>query len=85
MERTLRRHRARVGGFVEVLVQEPGFGRSRQNWTVHFSGDAEIGDLVRVRVDFASLASLRGAQEEIVDRAPRRERPPRRRLAVVPA
>ena len=29
MERTLRRHRARVGATVEVLVEEPGFGRSR--------------------------------------------------------
>lgn len=85
MERTLSRRRARVGGFVEVLVEEPGFGRSRENWTVHFAGDAEVGDLARVRVDSASVASLRGVQAEIVDRAPPRERPPKRRLTVVPA
>jgi len=34
MERTLRRHRERTGSVVEVLVEEPGFGRSRENWTV---------------------------------------------------
>src|SRR5205085_6036419 len=57
MERTLRRHRARVGGMVEVLVEEPGFGRSRENWTVHFNGEARAGDLVRVRVESASLVA----------------------------
>ena len=85
MERTLRRRRAKVGGSVEVLVEEPGFGRSRENWTVHFAGDAAPGDLVRVAVESATLASLRGVQEEIVDPAPRRERPTRRRLTVVSA
>ena len=85
MDRTLRRHRARVGSALEVLVEEPGFGRSRENWTVHFTGDAQAGDLVTVRIASASLASLRGAQEEIVDRAPPRERAARRRLTVVSA
>jgi tRNA-2-methylthio-N6-dimethylallyladenosine synthase len=85
MERTLLRHRARVGTPVEVLVEEPGFGRSRENWTVHFEGDAATGDVVNVRVESASVASLRGVQAEIVDRAPRRERPPKRRLTVVSA
>jgi len=85
MERTLQRHRARVGGLVEVLVEDPGFGRSRENWTVHFEGDAATGDVVNVRVDSASVASLRGVQAEMVDRAPRRERTPTRRLTVVSA
>ena len=82
MERTLSRRRARVGGTVEVLAEEPGFGRSRENWTVHFAGDAAPGDLVRVRVEAASLASLRGVQVEIADRAPRQERAARRLLVV---
>src|SRR5207237_10216786 len=83
MERTLRRHRERIGSVVEVLVEEPGFGRSRENWTVHFDGEAGAGDLVRVRVDSATLVSLRGAQVETVDRAPRM--PLKRRLTVVSA
>jgi tRNA-2-methylthio-N6-dimethylallyladenosine synthase len=85
MDRTLRRHRARVGMAVEVLVEEPGFGRSRENWTVHFEGDARAGDLVRVRADSASLVALRGVQMEVIDRAPRLELSARRRLTVVSA
>ena len=85
MARTVKRHQDRVGGIVEVLVEEPGFGRSRENWTVHFAGDARPGDLVRVRVQSASLVALRGAMVEIVDRARRFEQPPRRRLTVVSA
>jgi tRNA-2-methylthio-N6-dimethylallyladenosine synthase len=85
MERTLQRRRAAVGGCVEVLVEEPGFGRSRENWTVHFDGDARIGDLVRVRVGGATLAALRGVQEEVVGRGPRVSPPARRRLTVVSA
>jgi tRNA-2-methylthio-N6-dimethylallyladenosine synthase len=84
MARTLQRHRARIGSEVEVLVEARGFGRSRENWTVHFQGDASVGDLVRVRVESASLA-LRGVQSGVVDKAPAAESPPRRRLAVVNA
>jgi tRNA-2-methylthio-N6-dimethylallyladenosine synthase len=84
MARTLQRHRARIGSEVEVLVEARGFGRSRENWTVHFQGDASVGDLVRVRVESASLA-LRGVQSGVVDKAPAAEAPPRRRLAVVNA
>ena len=51
---------------------------------MHFEGNASIGDLVRVRVDSASLVALRGPQVETVDKAPRRELP-RRRLTVVSA
>jgi len=85
MERTLRRHRERIGSVVEVLAEEPGFGRSRENWTVHFDGDAGAGDLVWVRVDSATLVSLRGAQVRTVDRAPRTQSSPKRRLTVVSA
>jgi hypothetical protein len=70
---------------VEVLVEEPGFGRSRENWTVHFNGEAGTGDLVNVRVESASLVALRGVQIDVIDRAPRVELPARRRLAVVSA
>ena len=57
MARTLERHRARVGSEVEVLVEDRGFGRSRENWTVHFEGDASVGDLIEVRVESASLVA----------------------------
>ena len=85
MARTLRRHRERIGSEVEVLVEDTGFGRSRENWTVHFTGEARIGDLVKVRVESASLVALRGTQVETLDRAPLAERPAKRRLAVVSA
>jgi len=85
MARTLRRHRERIGSEVEVLVEDTGFGRSRENWTVHFRGEARIGDLLKVRVESASLVALRGTQAETLDRAPLAERPAKRRLAVVSA
>jgi tRNA-2-methylthio-N6-dimethylallyladenosine synthase len=86
MARTLQRRKARVGGAAEVLVEDRGFGRSRENWTVHFEGDAQVGDLVRVRVERASLAALRGVQEAVLDRAPLQQGvPPGRRLPVVNA
>ena len=81
--RTLQRHRERIGGEVEVLVEDRGFGRSRENWTVHFEGAAATGDLVRVRVQSASLVALRGVQTAVLDRAPALEAPVRRRLPVV--
>jgi tRNA-2-methylthio-N6-dimethylallyladenosine synthase len=78
MARTLERRSARLGAEVEVLVESgrPGdrgepllFGRSRENWTVHFTGDARVGDVVRVRVDKVTLGSITGAQTSIVDAA----------------
>ena len=74
--RTLERHRAQVGGAVEVLVENPGFGRSRENWTVHFEGDAPVGSLVEVRVASASLVALRGKQERVVAAGPAAARRP---------
>ena len=78
--RTLRRHRERIGGTVEVLVENPGFGRSRENWTVHFEGEATAGSLVEVRVESASLVALRGRIERTLLNAPPQHRRP---LAVV--
>ena len=83
--RTLALHRARVGSEVEVLVEDRGFGRSRENWTVHFEGEAAVGDLIRVRVQSASLVALRGALAAVVVKAPLFEPPARRRLSVVNA
>lgn len=83
--RTLERHRGRIGSEVEVLVEDRGFGRSRENWTVHFEGDAAVGDLVRVQVQSASLVALRGVQSALADKAPHTPAPPKRRLAVVNA
>jgi tRNA-2-methylthio-N6-dimethylallyladenosine synthase len=85
MARTLERHRSRVGGTVEVLVEDPGFGRSRENWTVHFEGDAQPGDLISVRVESASLVALRGPQVAVTEGAPRVDPPRKRRLALVSA
>ncbi|MFL5412658.1 MAG: tRNA (N6-isopentenyl adenosine(37)-C2)-methylthiotransferase MiaB [Myxococcales bacterium] len=91
--RTVRRHRDAVGREVEVLVEsartEPGvtgerFGRSRENWTVHFQGDCATADIVRVRVTRASLVALSGVQESVSDPAPfAPAKVPRTRLAVL--
>jgi len=91
--RTLERHRGAVGREVEVLVESartpagvPGerFGRSRENWTVHFQGDCGAGDLVRVRISRASLVALSGVEEGVTDPAPFvAEKAPRTRLAVL--
>jgi len=93
--RTLARHRSRTGSEVEVLVESartpPGvagerFGRSRENWTVHFAGACAVGDLVRVRVERAGLVALVGAEVAVIDAtAHRPPPPPRTRLAVVSA
>lgn len=82
-ERTLHRHRSAIGKTVEVLAESEGFGRSRENWTVHFQGTARTGDLLEVRVESASLVALRGTQTRIFDAA-RPQAVERRRLAVVP-
>lgn len=78
-ERTRARHQARVGGEVEVLVESaetaPGvrgerFGRSRENWTVHFLGSCGPGDLVRVHVERAGLVALNGEELAVIDARP---------------
>jgi tRNA-2-methylthio-N6-dimethylallyladenosine synthase len=79
--RTLGRHLAAIGKTVQVLVEAPGFGRSRENWTVHFQGPARIGDLIEVEVASASLVALRGSQTRLVDAA--KVQSQRRSLSVV--
>ena len=63
------RNLERVGGVEEVLVEGPSRtdptlqrGRTRRNTTVNFSGDAQPGDLVDVRIEGATSTTLRGAQ-----------------------
>ncbi|HWE22556.1 MAG TPA: tRNA (N6-isopentenyl adenosine(37)-C2)-methylthiotransferase MiaB [Myxococcales bacterium] len=93
--RTIARHRSRIGGEVEVLVESartpPGstgerFGRARENWTVHFAGTAAVGDLVRVRVERAGLVALIGTELAVTDPSPHCARDvARTKLAVVSA
>ena len=63
------RNLERVGNVEEVLVEGPSRtdpellrGRTRRNTTVNFSGTADPGELVEVRIDEASSMTLRGAQ-----------------------
>jgi tRNA-2-methylthio-N6-dimethylallyladenosine synthase len=64
-----RRNRERVGRVEEVLVEGPSRtdpavlrGRTRRNTTAVFSGSAEPGELVGVRIDGATSTTLRGVQ-----------------------
>ena len=70
------RNAARVGRIEQVLVEGPSRtdesllrGRTRRNTTVNFTGSAEAGDLVDVRIDRATSTTLRGTQD-----GPRRRR-----------
>jgi tRNA-2-methylthio-N6-dimethylallyladenosine synthase len=61
------RNQQRVGRVEEVLVEGPSRtdpallrGRTRRNTTVNFAGMATPGELVDVRIDGASSATLRG-------------------------
>jgi len=80
------RNAARVGGVEEVLVEGPSRtdasvlrGRTRRNTTVNFTGDAEPGELVDVRIERATSTTLGGTQararaarpSSIAARAPR--------------
>src|SRR5438128_8698643 len=67
------RNTERVGRVEEVLVEGPSRtdpsllrGRTRRNTTVNFSGVAQPGELVDVRIDAATSTTLRGAQEALV-------------------
>jgi len=62
------RNTSRVGLVEEVLVEGPSRtdrslmrGRTRRNTTVNFSGGAEPGDLVDVRIERATSTTLAGA------------------------
>jgi tRNA-2-methylthio-N6-dimethylallyladenosine synthase len=63
------RNELRLGGIEEVLVEGPSRtdpsllrGRTRRNTTVNFSGAAQPGELVDVRIEAATSTTLRGAQ-----------------------
>jgi tRNA-2-methylthio-N6-dimethylallyladenosine synthase len=63
------RNAERVGRIEEVLVEGPSRtdptlvrGRTRRNTTVNFSGSAQPGELVEVRIDAATSTTLRGVQ-----------------------
>jgi tRNA-2-methylthio-N6-dimethylallyladenosine synthase len=63
------RNAERIGGVEEVLVEGTSRtdssllrGRTRRNTTVNFSGTADPGELVDVRVEEATSTTLRGAQ-----------------------
>jgi tRNA-2-methylthio-N6-dimethylallyladenosine synthase len=67
------RNRRRVGIVEEVLVEGPSRtdetvlrGRTRRNTTVNFTGDAEPGELVPVRIESATSTTLRGTREAMV-------------------
>ena len=62
------RNATRVGRIEEVLVEGPSRtdpellrGRTRRNTTVNFTGDAEAGDVVDVRIERATSTTLAGA------------------------
>jgi tRNA-2-methylthio-N6-dimethylallyladenosine synthase len=67
------RNAERIGRFEEVLVEGTSRtdssllrGRTRRNTTVNFNGSARPGDLVRVRIEGATSATLRGTQAALV-------------------
>jgi tRNA-2-methylthio-N6-dimethylallyladenosine synthase len=68
-----RRNRERVGRVEEVLVEGPSRtdesllrGRTRRNTTVVFTGGAEPGELVQVRIEDATSTTLRGVAQAAV-------------------
>jgi tRNA-2-methylthio-N6-dimethylallyladenosine synthase len=67
------RNQARIGRLEEVLVEgtsrtDPSLlrGRTRRNTTVNFSGSANAGELVQVRIEGATSTTLRGTQAALV-------------------
>jgi tRNA-2-methylthio-N6-dimethylallyladenosine synthase len=66
------RNEQRVGRVEEVLAEGPSRtdptllrGRTRRNTTVNFSGDAEPGALVPVRIESATSTTLAGTAEAV--------------------
>ena len=67
------RNAGRIGRLEEVLVEGPSRtdptllrGRTRRNTTVNFRGSAQVGELVRVRIEHATSTTLRGTQAALV-------------------
>jgi tRNA-2-methylthio-N6-dimethylallyladenosine synthase len=68
-----RRNRERVGRVEEVLVEGSSRtdesllrGRTRRNTTVVFTGAAQAGELVQVRIEDATSTTLRGVELAVV-------------------
>jgi tRNA-2-methylthio-N6-dimethylallyladenosine synthase len=68
-----RRNHERVGRVEEVLVEGPSRtdesllrGRTRRNTTVVFTGAAQPGELVKVRIEDATSTTLRGVELAVV-------------------
>jgi tRNA-2-methylthio-N6-dimethylallyladenosine synthase len=68
-----RRNAERVGRIEQVLVEGPSRtdpavlrGRTMRNTTANFSGDAEPGALVDVRIEGSTSTTLRGTQAALV-------------------
>ncbi len=66
------RNAERVGGVEQVLVEGPSRtdpslqrGRTRRNTTVNFTGTADPGELVDVKIEHASSTTLRGVQAAV--------------------
>jgi tRNA-2-methylthio-N6-dimethylallyladenosine synthase len=66
------RNEQRVGRVEEVLVEGPSRtdptllrGRTRRNTTVNFSGEAEPGALVPIRIESATSTTLAGTAEAV--------------------
>jgi len=67
------RNTARIGRIEQVLVEGASRtdesllrGRTRRNTTVNFTGAAEPGALVEVKIERATSSTLRGTQEALV-------------------
>jgi tRNA-2-methylthio-N6-dimethylallyladenosine synthase len=67
------RNKERIGTVEEVLVEGPSRtdgellrGRTRRNTTVNFSGSAQPGDIVDVRISGSTSTTLRGEQALVV-------------------
>jgi len=72
-ELAARRNAERIGRVEQVLVEGPSRtdtsilrGRTRRNTTVNFSGNAEAGALVAVRIEGSTSTTLRGTQAALV-------------------
>ena len=72
-ELAARRNAERIGRVEQVLVEGPSRtdpsilrGRTRRNTTVNFSGNAEAGALVDVRIEGSTSTTLRGTQAALI-------------------
>ena len=56
----LKRRARLLGTHQDVLVEEDNFGRTRNNYKVHITGNVAAGEEVRVRITNAQRATLEG-------------------------